>query len=188
MKTKLASRDWTSIVLAVGAVNAYVYFSYLPARAYLDGLRAELCAAEQSIREVETLGPAIAATDQQYGTTAEYVEKWEASAPTEHELTAIFGRINRLAEQSGATTTRLEPAPAVPLDTICRLPVEMACAGSFTAICQFLRAVESMEETVWIGELRMEQNRKDGEDVHCELTLDIFADNPDGSDQADRSE
>ena len=188
MKTKLTSRHWTGIVLAVGAVNVYVYFSYLPGRAYLDGLRAELATADASIQQADTFAPAIETTRQQSDKTREHVRKWEQSAPTEEALAELFGRINRLAEQSGATTTRFEPQAALRYDTLCRFPVEIACSGSFAEICGFLQGLERQEETLWIGELQMERDDEDGEVVHCELTLDVFADNPAGSDQVDRSE
>lgn len=188
MNTNLISRHWKTIVLTVGAAGAYAFFCYLPGEAALDGLRAELAAAEESIHQAETFAPAIEATRQQADVTREYVQKWEESAPSEDELSELFGRINRLAEESGATTTRFEPQVAVPYDTLCRLPVEMACAGSFGEICRFLGALERLEETIWIGELRIERDGEDSEEVQCELTLDVFADNPDGSDQVDHSE
>jgi Tfp pilus assembly protein PilO len=188
MKINLTSRHWTSIALAVGAVGAYAYFSYLPGEASLDELRAELAAADESIEQAEMFGPAIEATRQQLDVTRAYVDGWEQSAPTENDMSGLFGRINRLAKESGATTTRFEPQAALPYDATCRLPVEMACAGSFAQICGLLQALESLEETVWIGELRMQQAGEDSEDVHCELILDIIADNPGDSDQVDRSE
>ncbi len=188
MKTHPVSRPWTILVLAAAAAGAYLCFGYLPGEASLDGLRGELAAVEESIQQAEMLAPAIEATRQQSGKTAEYVRKWEQSAPSEDQLSELFGRINRLAEESGATTTRFEPQPPVPYDTICRLPVQMGCAGSFGQIGRFLRALECLDQTVWIGALRMEQAGENREDVHCELTLDIFADNSGGSDQVGRSE
>ena len=188
MNSNLLSRHWKTIVLTLGAAGTYAFLCYLPGEAALDGLRAELAAAAESIQQAETFAPAIEATRQQTDITRQYVQKWEESAPSEDELSELFGRINRLAEQSGVTTTRFEPQPAVPYDTLCRLPVEMACAGSFAEICRFLQALERLEETIWIGELRMRQDGEDEEDLGCELTLDVFADNPDGSDQVDHSE
>jgi Tfp pilus assembly protein PilO len=188
MNTKPLARRWTTIVLALGAAGAYVFFSYLPGEAGLESLRAELASAQESIQQAETLAPAIEATRQQAEMTGAYVQSWEQSAPTEHELSELFGRINRLAEDSGATTTLFEPQAAVPYDTLCRLPVRMACAGSFGAICRFLATLERLEESIWIDELQIGGIGEDSEDVLCELTLDVFADNPDGSGQVDRSE
>jgi hypothetical protein len=48
--------------------------------------------------------------------------------------------------------------------------------------------LEHQEETFWISKLRMVQNGEDSKDMKCEITLDIFADNPDGSGQVGRSE
>ena len=188
MNTKLTSRHWTTILMAVGAVGAYAYFSYLPGEARLDALRAELAAADDSIQQAEMLVPAIEATRQQADTTRQYVDRWEESAPGEDDLSVLLGRINQLAEQSGPTTTTIEPQAAVEYDTVFRFPVEMACAGSFAEICRFVQALEQQQETLWIGKLRIVQDGEDSEAVNCEINLDIFADNPDGSDQVDHSE
>jgi Tfp pilus assembly protein PilO len=188
MKTKPASRQWMTVVLAVGAVGAYVYFAHLPGEARLKALRAELAAADDSIQQAEMLDSAIEATRKQADTTRQYVEKWEDSAPSEDDLSELFGRISQLIEQSGPTTTLFEPQEAVLYDTVFRLPVEVASTGSFAEVCRLLHGLEHQEETFWISKLRMVQNGEDSKDMKCEITLDIFADNPDGSGQVGRSE
>ena len=188
MNTNPLARRWTTIVLALGVAGAYAFFCYLPGEAALKGLRTELASVKESIQQAETFAPAIEATCQQAEMTGAYIEKWEQATPSEDELSELFGRINRLAEESGVTTTLFEPHAAIPYDTLSRLPVEMSCAGSFGAISRFLAALERLEESIWIADLQISKNGEDSEDVLCELTLDVFADNPDGSDQVDRSE
>ena len=188
MKTNLVPSHWIVIVPAVAAAAAYVYFLFLPGQRSLAGLRAEMSAAEQFIGQVEAFSPAIEATQQQLDTTRDYVGQWEQSAPTEDGLARVFGRINRLAKESDITTTRFEPHTAVPYDKIRRVPVAVTCVGSFGQICQFLRALECLEETIWVEGLQMQRRGKDSEDIECELTLAIFADNSGDSDQVDRSD
>ncbi len=188
MKTKLARSRWILVAPAVAAAAAYLYFLFLPGQRSIASLHEELNAADQFIAQVEAFGPAIEATRQQLDKTRQHVDQWQQAAPTEHGLSAVFGRINGLAKESGITTTRFEPQPAIPYDRLRRLPVAVTCVGSFGQTCQFLQALERQEETIWAESLQMQRTGKDGKDVECELTLAIFADNPGKSDQVDPSE
>jgi hypothetical protein len=38
-----------------------------------------------------------------------------------------------------------------------------------------------MPQTLWINDLRLENSSKDGELMKCEMTLEVFADNPENS-------
>ncbi len=189
MKTaKLAASQWIVTVPAVAAAAAYVYFFFIPTQRSIAGIRGELNAADDFIAQVEAFGPAIEATRDQLETTEQYVERWHQAAPDEEGLSAVFGRISRQAKLSGITTTRFEPQPAIPYDTLRRVPVAVTCVGSFEQVCRFLRALEGLKETVWVEAVQMERFAEDGGEVQCELSLAVFADNPDDSDQVDGSE
>jgi Tfp pilus assembly protein PilO len=188
MKTKRSDGKWVLILAAAAAVAAYVYLLFLPQQRTIAGLRRELAAAEEFIQQVEAFGPALAATQQEVQRTRQYVHRWEESAPTEDELAEFFGRVSGLAKQSGATTTRFEPQEPVRYEKIRRLPVAITCSGSFDQICRFLQGLEHLEETVWVDSLKVEQSGEDKQSVECEVTLVVFADNSDDSDQADRSD
>jgi Tfp pilus assembly protein PilO len=178
---------WVIVVPAVGLVAAYIFCAFLPGQRAIGKLQDELATTEQFIEQVDAMGPAVGVTQQEFDKTQTYVEAWETSAPTEEELSALFGRISLLAKQSGTTTTRFEPQTAVHYEKVSRIPVVLACTGSFAQICQFLHELEGLGQTVWVEALRMEGSGQNGEDIQCELTLGIFAVNPDDSDQVDQS-
>jgi len=188
MKSNLTASRWILVAPAVAAAGAYFYFVFLPGQRSLAGLQEELNAADRFIAQVEAFGPALHATQQQLDVTRRYVDQWEKTAPTEDGFSRVFGRINRLAKESGVTPTRFEPQPAVPYDTVQRLPVMMTCVGSFGETCRFLQALEGLEETIWVERLQMQKTGEASEKVESELTLGIFADNPDDSDQVDPSD
>jgi Tfp pilus assembly protein PilO len=191
MKTNVTGSHWIITLPTLAVAAAYGYFVFLPKERSIAALRGEINAAEQFIEQVEALAPAIEATRQHLDKTRQYVDQWKQSAPTEDGLSEVFGRINRLAAESGITTTRFEPQPAVAYDTIQRLPVVVACVGSFDEICQFLQGLDRLTGTVWIERLRIQgsgESGESGEDVDCELSLAVFTDNPDDSDQVDPSE
>lgn len=188
MKTSFSRNTWLVIVPLLGLVIAYVFLVFLPGQEAIGKLHEDLAAREEFIQQVEAFGAAVEATRQEFDKTEKYVRRWEAAAPSEDELSFLFGRISQLANDSGATTTRFEPQPAVHHDEITQIPLAVECLGSFASVCEFLCSLEGFEETVWIESLQMERAGEDGGNVKCELSLAIFADNPDDSDQVDLSE
>jgi Tfp pilus assembly protein PilO len=180
-------RKWVIVVPTVGLVAAYLFWAFLPGQRAIGKLRDELATTEQFVEQVEAMGPSLGISQREFDRTQTYVEAWETSAPTRDELSGLFGRISFLAKQSGTTTARFEPQTTIQYETVSRIPVVMACAGSFAEICRFLQELEGLGETVWVETLRMEGPGQDGENMQCELTLGIFAVNPDDSDQVDQS-
>lgn len=187
MRTNLPQSRWIVAVPAVAVAAAYLFCSFLPGQQAIDGLRQELSAAEEFVDQVEAFGPATEITRQECERTQTYVRAWQESAPSEEELSELFGRINLLAKASGTTTTRFDPQPPVLYDEIRQTPVLFACVGSFGQVCGLLQELERLEETVWVEELRMESSGENGKNVQCDLTLAIFADNPENSGQVDQS-
>jgi len=188
MKTSISGSTWLVIVPVLAVAVAYVFLVFLPGQEAIGKLREELAGREAFIQQVEAFGATIEATQQELDKTEEYVGRWEAATPSEDELSVVFGRISQLAKDSGTTTTRFEPQPATHYDEIRRIPLAVECHGSFASVCEFLCSLEGLEETVWIESLQMEQAGEDGGNVKCEVSMAIFADNPDDSDQVDLSE
>lgn len=188
MKTSIfRSNPWIIVAPGAALAVAYLAFVYLPGQRAINALREQVTNTEQYVEQGQTMALATEATRQEFERTRSYVGAWEDSAPSEDELSGLFGRISRLAKDSGTTTVRFDPQPAAAYDKVRRIPVTMACAGSFGQISEFLRGLEGLDQTVWIESLQMEGSGENEEDVQCELTLGIFAGNPDDSDQVDRS-
>ena len=68
------------------------------------------------------------------------------------------------------------------------MPVSLGCAGSFPQIYEFLRKLEAMSPVVWVSSLKLDKGDANRENVTCELTLEVLADNSDISGYAKRSE
>jgi len=185
MKASVCHTSWIVIVPGAALAVLYAVFVFLPGEKANARVRHELAAAEEFVEQVEAFGSAMDATQREFDKTQQYIQAWKQSAPSEDGLSALFGEINRLATQSGTTTTRFEPEPAIRYDAVCRVPIAMACVGSFGQVCEFLRGLESLDETIWVEDLQMEETGKESENVQCEMTLAVFADNPDDSDQVD---
>ncbi len=187
MKANPSPTSWVLMLTGAGVTAAYAIFFFLPGYRAVEGLQKELAAMERFVEQVDAIRPAIDTTRQECERTEAHVAAWRQSAPAQDELSELFGRISLLAKQSGTTTIRFDPQPVVEYEEVRRIPVALACVGPFGHICKFLQGLERFEETIWIESLHMERFGKNGENVQCELTLAIFADNLDNSDQVEHA-
>lgn len=188
MKANTNYNNWMFCAAATAIAVVYVVFIFMPGEDAIAQLSGELAAKTEFIQQVEAMAPAVAITQTEYDNTRNYIRAWEDVAPSEDDIAELFGRINLLVKQSGATTTRFDPQPALRYERVSSVPVDLACVGSFAQVCTMLRDLEKLGETIWVESLQMEMAEKDGQNVQCELTLAVFADNLDSSDQVDRSE
>jgi Tfp pilus assembly protein PilO len=126
-------------------------------------------------------------TQKEIQRTSAYVAAWRSASPHEANLAGLFGRIGALARSSHVSTTRMAPHAPLVMARVRRVTLVMGCTGSFSQIASFLQKLENMPQTLWIEDLRLEKSSKDGELVGCEMTLEIFADNPESSDETKSS-
>lgn len=188
MKTSIAPGDWIiPLVIGVGAV-AYLTGIFLPGQRALGRLREDLASKEALVAQTGDLSPAVIAAHDELENTLGYNRTWSEAAPAPHDVSDLFGRITAAAKDAGLKTTRFDPEPIETLERICRIPVSLGCEGTFSQVCQFLHSLEVFPQTVWINSLQMEANAKDEGSVRFEAALEIFADNPNTSDQVSRAD
>lgn len=187
MNAKLLQKSWMIPALAGGLAAAYLYFFFLPQQRAIAELTQQLTTQREFVRQTEMLAPALAATETQVKTTLQYTTAWQETSPSEAELAVLFGQISELAKAAGVTTTRFDPDSPVKLTRIRRFPLMIGCTGQFSQIARFLESVERLPQTIWVASLRMEASSEGRENVGCEVMLEIFADNPKNSDQANLS-
>lgn len=183
MKSPLLQNGWAVPWAAACAAGLYLFVGFLPQQRTLAQLGAQLATQKAFVAQTSALAPAVAATQQEVDKTEQYDTAWRSSAPSDTELAALFGRIHALAKAAGVTIVRFNPDDPVSLARIRRIPVVIGCAGRFGQIARFLCDIERLPHPLWIERLRMEATGENREDVHAEMTLAIFTDNPENSDQ-----
>ena len=72
----------------------------------------------------------------------------------------MLGRIHQEADAAGVRITRFDPQAPVVYEKLRRVPVVVGCTGSFSQIYEFIRKLETMPTSVWVGALRMEKDVK----------------------------
>lgn len=180
-------QSWLILAAIGGLVTAYAYFYYLPGNRKMAEMKSELAEAELQAEGNVHLIAALAATQKQLDDAVEYTQAWEAAAPSEHEISEVFERIHELTRLAETETTRFEPESVVAYETFRRIPVSMECQGSFAQLAAVLTAIEHMREPIWLRRVEIQSAGQDGELARAEISLDVFADNLEDSDQENLS-
>jgi Tfp pilus assembly protein PilO len=170
-----------------GLMAAYAYFVYLPRSRDIADMQRQLDDAEMQAEGAVPLIAAIDATQKQLDAASEFTDAWEDAAPSEHELAELFERIYKLTRLAETETTRFEPQRPVPYETFLRIPLSMECQGSFSQLAAVLTGLENMREPIWLRTIEIQSAGQDGELVKAEISLDVFADNLEDSDQENLS-
>jgi Tfp pilus assembly protein PilO len=188
MKPGLFRNSWVVTLTLAGLVVAYLFLYFLPKRKGIDAKRAELSGVTDFLQQAEIAASALQANRAVLEKTNRYNAKWK---PPRAEEPAICGQVVALADAAGATLATLSPIESTsnePYERIRRIPVEVECSGSFAQISRLLDGLERLDQAIWVDTFLMEKSGEDGENVQCKLTLAVFADNPDDSDQVDPSQ
>jgi len=187
MKSNLLENSWAIPLLTAGVAAAYLFLVFLPGQKAMGQLANDLATKQDFVSQTGMMSPAMKVSEQEVKKTLEYNAAWKGAAPTEGQLSALFGQIHTLAKTSGLTTTRFDLQEPEVLARVQRVPVVIGCTGSFDQIARFLAQLERLPQTIWIEDLRIEPAGKAGEVVQCEVSLVVFADNPENSDQVNSS-
>lgn len=187
--TSRNTRTQSRLVLVAlgGLALAYAHFVYLPRSREIAEMQIDLRDAEIQAEGTFPLIAAIDATQKKLDRASEYVEGWETTAPSEDELAEVFERIHELTRLADTETTRFEPRPVVRYETFLRIPVFLECRGTFGQLAAVLTGLESMTEPIWLRSIEIQSTGQTGEFVTAEISLDVFADNLEDSDQEDLS-
>jgi Tfp pilus assembly protein PilO len=164
------------VLIAAGLVTAaYVGLWFLPQQRELARLRSDLAHKKSYVNEASSFQAQLDALERELHRTASFRGEWTAATPANSDLSPIFAKIHQSVRGTGAEVTRWEPQTAVPRQRLRQVPVQMHSLGAFHQITQSLVAVEKLDATVWIDDLKITQPRESGQKTQCEAKLVIFA-------------
>ena len=188
MKTNLKRSDWIITVPLTAAAVAYVMLVFLPGRRANDELKDQIALKQQTIGQIPGLVNALEASGEELAMTKTYNTAWEQRAPARGEISMLHAKIRELAESAGTVITRFDPERSQTHGVLREIPLSVGCTGTFARIFEFLRGLEGMPEEIWINNLNLERVDMARGAVDCELSLVIFADNPENSDYVEHTE
>lgn len=186
-ENKFHRGSWLVTLSLVAIAVVHLVFVFYPGSKAISQLRREIEYRQHYIRDAANDSATLAIAQQELSSVKSYIKNWQQTASSVHRLPMLFGNINQLCNQTGTTTTRFEPQLINELDCIRKIPINMACRGTFARLHDFIRSLESLPQTIWIDSLHFEKAGKTGENILCEINLVIFSDNPNISNYADNS-
>lgn len=178
----LRRQSWLVTLSLVLLAAGYVWFVFLPGKAAIGLLEAELNDRRAFVAGGNALVLSIGRVERDLESARGYSRKWRPEPSGSAAAAARFGRIAQVLQQAGVSTTRFAPEAAVKLESLEKLPLRICCTGSFDAVCGMLGELEKLDDRCWIEELSLEQATEDGQNIKCDLGLAIFADNSKKSD------
>ena len=178
------------VITAMMAVSclAYVFAEFLPQQRVIREMQQELEERRKVVMDADRLQPELQRVGDDVDRGQQRNAVWRAATPQTGRLTAVFERLTEAAELAQARVTRLEPQAADPLSTVSRIPLTVEVEGQFSAVCDFIGRLDRLAEPVWIEELQLEPIGATGESISGQLTLVIFAGNPEISDYFDSAD
>jgi Tfp pilus assembly protein PilO len=176
----------SSLVTASVATAAllYILFVFVPGQRSLAQLRREVREKQQHVLQSDRLAVPIQSSEDKLRTIENFAEKQRSQLPSAAELLKSLGKISEQAKLAGVTLRRVDPQPAVKLETLQQLPVELHLEGDFSQMFDFIQRLEQLPFTIWVRKLRVGENEGKSGALQTELSLTIFGDL---ADQADSS-
>lgn len=180
---KLAPRSSWLITIGLVAVSiGYLYFVFMPARRGIEKLQMELSQKRAYLAQEPGLKISLASAESDIALIQKYVDDWRSKSPVAGELSGTFGAIHRLVKQAGVEVEKFDPENVTNLETVRKIPIRLTATGSFSQMHALLRGLEQMPACPWVESLRIERGKDAEAPLRGEVTLVIFAANPEISD------
>lgn len=182
LKRKIKNSNLIVILPMIGVGVAFLLLLFLPKFRAMNRQRELIKMQKDYIAQTASLEGEISEIQARVKQTEKYCQDWESKAPLDADIPQIHREINKCVSQVGATVTGFDPQPAVPLNTLNRVPLTLRAAGTFAQMHGLLAKLEAMPETIWLEDLRLKAAGKDTEKMDCEITLVVFAKKSEKSD------
>src|SRR5262249_17566847 len=151
--------SWFITLPLLAGTLAFAVWFYQPTRAGIADMRVELEAKQAALAEAASLPLKLQQTNQELKETRGFVAAWQ-TVGSQRSLAAVFAELDRIVASSGAKTTKIEPQPATRYHYLTRVPLTLACEGTFPQIYRVLQQLERVPQTIWIEDLHISQERK----------------------------
>lgn len=166
---------WMFTAAISAGVAAYVFLIFLPNERATAKLRDDLEQMRLFVAESGHVEAQIATAQRQLERTQAFGDHWRQAAPDETRLAHVFVTVTEGAEAAGVQIVRFEPQPAQRMAMLDRVPVEMACEGSYHELHAFLASLESLAADFWIDSLKLEPVTNGETRLRGEFQLVFFA-------------
>ncbi len=177
MRSSSKRTSWfVTLPIAAGALG-YLWLVFLPTARAIRETRADIRTKQDYISKAEALHSVLAQAKSDLKVVDAYTRQWSDQTSRATQLPHLFGKITQQTHEIGAVPTRFDPLKEVKMETLLRAPVQMEIVGDYEQIARVLASLERLPETIWVEQLKIEKQSEKGQDVRCEVKLEIFAGN-----------
>lgn len=175
-------KTWLALSGTLAVVVGFWFMFYAPGEREEENLRREIAEKRAFITGVSALPVTLRKTREKMRLTDTYLAQWRERTPKDREVSRVFAEINRIARLCAVETTRFDPLPTAPMQTISKVPVLVELSAPFDALSAMLGKLEMLETPIWIEGIQIKENGKSENSVKCEIKLVVFASNSQQSD------
>ena len=180
MKKLLRKGNWRiTLALAVAGMG-YLYFVFLPAKEEIRQLHQQLRSQQDQVIATQPMKISIYETQEEIDQLREYVAGNHQTHAA--DAASALAEISDQVQLAGLHSVNFDPQTTTTYRTLRKTPLVLGTEGSFSQIFQFLAHVEQLGARIWLEEFRIESPSEVGKPLSSEITLAIFAFNPDSSD------
>ena len=158
---------------------AYLYFLFLPGKAEINRLRADLIEKQRSVSEAGFIKLRIHETQQEIVRTQEYTDTWRSEQT--HGLSRVLAQIGDEVQLSGARTSSFDPQPTIQHEVLKQTELALGVDGHFSEIFDMLRRLETLDANIRIQQISIEAGASTQDLLASKVTLAIFSVNRDNS-------
>ncbi|HWB00948.1 MAG TPA: GspMb/PilO family protein [Pirellulales bacterium] len=173
-------KTWFITLPIAAAASAYVWWDFVPETRKIHELRQSMRRELDLIDTAPQIEARLQLAMTRCSEAETYVQQHEPIAGDPAQIASMMRRLAEMAKDAGVQTTRFVPEPSTKLASLQCLRVRLGCRGTLTEVCKLLAQIDAMAGEVWVDELSIEASGDPGL-VQSELTLAIFADNPESS-------
>jgi Tfp pilus assembly protein PilO len=183
-KAKRRYNSWFVTLPLLAGTLAFAVWFYQPTRAGIADMQGELEAKQAALADAASLPLKLQRTNHDLEEARAFVATWRRTA-ARRSLAAVIGELDSIVAAAGAKTTKIEPEAAVRYQYLTRVPLMLACEGTFPQVYRVLQQLEQRPQTIWIEDLHITQERKTASVVTCVLKLAMFTGQSNLADKTD---
>ena len=157
-------------------------FFFVPSMASIRTTLADLQSKHGYILDAQNTQRVGNQLQDELAATIEYVDTHRHQVLEQDQVPALLSQISHITKSGAVTTTKFEPQPAIPYETLNKLSIVLGVTGRFQAVYETLCDLEGLETQIWVDDLKFRGPREAGKTTECEMTLVVFVDNPEKSD------
>jgi Tfp pilus assembly protein PilO len=176
--------SWFVTVPLLAGGLAFVFWFYRPTQRQIGDMQGELELKQAVLADAASLPIRLQQTTHELQETRAFVSAWQRTA-AEKSLAAVCGDLAKIVAASGAKTTKFEPEAAVRHRYLTRVPWTLACEGTFAQIYRVLQQLERMPQTIWVEDVHLTHDAKQGGAVICTLKLAMLTGQANLADKSD---